>query len=341
MALASAALIAAIGSSRADAASVNRCESVFATERSMAEHPLTERRSTERSDPPAIPPRGLSLRAVHELFYGSDLLHPSRSSLLGRYLEATGAQTKLMRFDTHTRTHELGPEKLVVAVSAESWPALLKTVLGSSHAMTIVGHAATMYNGLFFPNEGGKGGKKPRLPRMNELMPILLMKTTEAYRFARYTWMTADPRFDGWHDGLKVPWRNDGYCATGGYSCCTHWIANIPIGDRLVSSYTFPPNFESPGGDLSPRTAPLKPYTPEEGKEDLLNVWKVPGHEQLADVIGQHDSNIRGEMASPGSVQMVLYARTATERVPIVFWVTEDHRAPIPDDLPIFSEPIL
>jgi hypothetical protein len=283
-------------------------------------------------------PGDLSLRDVHTNFYGGDLRHPSPSSTLGQYIAETGAQSRMMRFDTHGAG--LGPEKLLVAVSEESWPALMKLVLKDPNMMTIVGHAATMYGGLFFPNEGGKGGKNPRMPRMNELMPMMLMRSTEARRFAKYTWMTADPRFDGWHDVLKAPWKNENYCAVGGYACCTHWIGNIPIGDKLVSEYTFPANFEQPG-DKSPRRSLLRKFTPAKGKEDLAEVWKVPGHEQLADVIGQHESNVQGAMASPGSVQMVFYARTKTERVPVVFWVTTDHRAPIPENPPIFTEPIL
>jgi len=314
------------------------CESLFKRTRAVYPEATVSKPDDRARSLEELRAQGdLSLKDIHEDFYGGDLRHISPDSMLGEYLAQTGAKTKIVRFETYGSGP--GPRKLLVAVSEKSWPTLLKTVLQSPNMMSIVGHAATMYNGYFFPNEGGKGGKIPRMPRMNELMPMLLMKTTEAERFATYTWMTADPRFDGWHDGLKVPWRNPEYCAVGGYACCTHWVANIPIGDRLVSRYSFPPNFEQPG-PRTPRIANLRPYSPAAGKEDLRNVWKVPGHQQLASVIGQRQSNVRGEMASPGSLQMVLYARTAATRVPVVFWVTDDHTADIPDDFPIFSEPI-
>jgi len=136
------------------------------------------------------------------------------------------------------------------------------------------------------------------------------------------------------------------YCKTGGYSCCTHWIGNIPIGDTLVSEYTLPGTEEYliKNGQYvvkngiyqmkysAPVIAKLKPWEPKDNKQELLTkIWKVPGNMQLSEVIGQKAANGRGEFASPGWVIRTLMGPTAQERVPVIFYVVNDHQVAIPD----------
>lgn len=282
----------------------------------------------------------LSLRETRELFYGTLLATPSKESLVGQYLEKTGASARLMRLPVEPKSETMGPERLIVSVSAESFAEFSALILSNPHYMSVVGHAAIMHNGLYFPNEGGKGLKRIRIPNMNHPMPFLILKTSEAERLTQYMKLASTKEFEGWHDGLKRPWDNEGYCARGGYTDCTHWVGNIPIGDKLVTEYKFPPNYEVPG-DHTPRVQTLKPFESRDSKtEKLARVWKVPGHEQLASVIGQEKANVEGNLASPGSLINTLVAQTDTDRVPIVFLVVEDHKTPISDKPVIEFDPI-
>src|SRR5690606_8823311 len=74
-----------------------------------------------------------SLQDVQRLTYGSDPLHPSPQSLIGQYLEATGASTLVRTFPAYPERDwdgrgEIpeGPEKLVVALSPPTLPIYLE-----------------------------------------------------------------------------------------------------------------------------------------------------------------------------------------------------------------------
>lgn len=265
----------------------------------------------------------LSLEETHILFYGGDINSISPTSLIGQYLARTGSQTSFRAFPKKYGKKALGQKRLVVAVSADSFADFKKLILSNMHYMSVVGHANVLHKGKFYSFGGGKS--EIRALGVDTPMPLVVVKTSEAQRLTRYMDLTANKLFNGWWNGLKQPWELTDYCATGGYSCCTHWIGNIPIGDKLVNAYTFPP--EDRSGD-DPVTQDLKPYAPRNKEEKkLVHVWKAPGHEQFADVIGQHEANVIGEMASPGYVIHTLLGPTSTERVPVVFMMTTDHKA--------------
>ncbi len=270
----------------------------------------------------------LSLKETQENFYGNDIHNVSPDSLVGQYLAQTDAQTRIVQYPSHTDPNVLGPEKLFINVSANSFDLFKELILSNHNYMTVVGHAAVIHKGSFYSH----GGKKSeiRIVSNNTPFPILLFKSTEAQRLNRYMETAVSPKYIGWEHPLKLPWMLEGYCAKGGFNCCTQWIGNIPIGDKLVTSYEFPPPDRGP--DLSRRIQELQNYTiTDDVFNEVKNFWKVPGHEQLANVIGQGDANVRGEMASPGWVIKTLINATDTERVPLVFVFSNDHRLPITD----------
>src|SRR5690606_16617256 len=122
-------------------------------------------------------------------------------------------------------------------------------------------------------------------------------------------------------------WELDGYCAAGGYTCCTHWIGNIPIGDKKVSSYSFPGNVDEHAGNArgtGPQRQKLKPYDYPNPLMQL--VWQVPGNEQLADVLGVHRSKMSGELAKSGWVLHTLAGAVGRDRVPVVFYFVSNHK---------------
>lgn len=281
----------------------------------------------------------LTLTEVGELVHGGSPLKPKADSLLGRYLEETGAATLVRRFPVGPDSSELGPMRLVVALSERSFRAYAKYFTGQN----FLTHVHTPDQGtlhIAFEGQYGSYGsltRTMRTPQEGTLMPSILLKSTEGSRASLYFDVS---RSIGGGDPMLEPWTLEGYCAMGGYNSCTHWIGNIPLGDKLVSAYRFPGKVDahaynqvSPGVQVKPlQQYPLDPASSNLTAEQitrLRRVWKVPGNEQLADAVGLGPQNVKGELANPGYVAFSLVGRASTERVPFVFVVVPDHRAPI------------
>ncbi len=275
----------------------------------------------------------VTLEQMQQVLHGGSPLEPKPDSLLGRYLAETGAATVVRRFPTGPRGTpglRLGPKKLVVAVSEESFAAFLKYFTRPEFLV----HLHTPAQGTLMLAHNGKAGSYGdlsddlRLPKLGTLLPHVLLQTSEARRVARFFELAKVNQ-----SAALEPWNNSPYCATGGYDSCTHWFGNIPLGDRRVHSYQFPGRVdehasnsvsEDPSLDAKPRVSRLREY---KNPEELVHrVWQVPGHEQLAGVLDQMPANLSGEFANPGWVAHVLTGKVSIDRVPVVFYVVSNHR---------------
>lgn len=284
----------------------------------------------------------MSLDEVGELYYGADPLNPSKGSLLRQYLDNTGASAIAKSFSNGPdKGDTFGPERLVVAVSADTFAEYQRLFVRLDN-LAPIGHAGIIQNGEM---RGWHTGGM-RLPGPGNILPTVLLKTTEAQRAEQYFKMMVLARTNGlgwqyWNNPMMQPWMLNNYCTqAGGYSCCTHWIGNMPLGDELVSSYTFPPRVDNnPNGVVpAPIVAALKPY--EHANAMVKRIWSTPGHQQFGEMIGQGEANARGDMASPGWVITTLIGPTAVERVPVVFYFVADHKAPLKASLiPQFERP--
>ena len=153
---------------------------------------------------------------------------------------------------------------------------------------------------------------------------------------SRYLDLATGGNFQNWWHGLKQPWRLGQYCEPGAYNCCTHWIGNVPIGDTLVSEYSLPGretyNQSTRKYECAGVITKLQPWEPADNVQKLLKpIWKVPGNMQLSETIGEKAANIRGEFASPGWVIRTFMGHTTNSRVPVIFYIVNDHQAPIPE----------
>jgi hypothetical protein len=279
----------------------------------------------------------MTIDEVRIFVHGGNPLQPTPESLLGRYLQETGAQSVVRAFPKgpaqgEGATNEKGPQRLVVAVGPESI-ATYQKYFGNPH---LLAHLHTPSQGTLSLAHNGKVGyyanlnEEMRFPRAGTLIPQILLSTTEAQRVTQFFKLGAKPG-----NYALTPWRLDGYCARGAYESCTHWFGNIPIGDQRVAEYQFPGAVDGHAdnrlpSDPAPRVQALGPYLND---SRLMNrVWKVPGNMQLADVIGLHDANLRGELANPGWVLISLTGSTPVDRVPVVFFAVGDHRVPLAPD---------
>jgi hypothetical protein len=283
----------------------------------------------------------MELVEVQELTHGGDPLHPTPDSLLGKYIAETGAQTVIRTFSqTVAENGPQGTEKLVVAMSANSFATHQKYFGNQNFLIHTHGpQQGTLY--VAFDNKtyswaGDRGDL--RFSQVGSLWPHILLKTTEVERTRNYFALHSK------NVGLAMrPWDSlQNYCARGAYNSCTHWIANLPIGDKKVDEYRYPgfvdnyaanhlPDYvQDPAKDAAPRVKALEPH----GNPDPLvqMVYQAPGHEQLAGVLSLMPQQEAAEFANPGYVLLTLTSRTETDRVPFVFVITNDHQEPLTAD---------
>jgi hypothetical protein len=287
----------------------------------------------------------LELAEVRELYVGANPLSPTPDSLVGRYLAESGATSLVRRFPVEPGSQQMGPERLVVAVSAESLPLFKKYFTRPTH-FSVTGHNFVTHNGKVSSHSSRFADF--RLPgTAHTPLSATLLKTTEAERMDNYFRLLKETMGTGgsWGNPAMQPWRMPGYCATSAYGTCTQWIGNVPVGDRLVTSYRYPGPVDRYGTRLpndtgGPREAPLAPYAG--GTPLFRRVWKAPaGNEQLAYVLGLGAQNERAELTNPGWVISSLLGPISQERVPVVFVVEPNHRTPIPADFkPAYENPL-
>ncbi len=306
----------------------------------------------------------ISYSELGMLVYGGDPLHPAPESLLGRYMAETGATSVVRKFSKIPYAQggngaipdptQVGPDRLVVSLSEQSLAVYSKYFNNENFLV----HLHTPGQGTLMIGHNKKtatyGGDRGefRLPTIGSIMPHILLGTTEAQRMTQFMLMLghADQNV---RSIAQQPWRLQGYCATGAYSSCTHWFGTIPLGDSPTDAYLFPGLVDQwasnrvhndPAIDAMPRISMLKDYSTFQGMTleqsaqffeqhpIIRRVWKIPGNQQLASLLGLMPENARGELANPGYVALSLTAAAKTDRVPFVFLVTADHHAPIAAD---------
>jgi hypothetical protein len=270
--------------------------------------------------------------------------------LVARYLSETQASTVVRRFHRGAAqgvvdtSSALGDERLVVTVSAATFEQFKKYFSGSNQFF----HLHTPRQGTLMVGFQGKVGSYAniqqdfRAPTIGTILPTIVLSSSEAERMHQFIRLGSA---NGGAQYALTPWTLQGYCATGGYSSCTHWFGNIPIGDRMVSEYRFPGKIDQhasnsispdPVIDAAPRVQALGNFTYSGSDQTIAHllpqVWGAPGSEQLADVIGLAQSNLSGELANPGWVAISLTGSAPRDRVPVVFYIVSDHRAPIAPD---------
>jgi hypothetical protein len=297
----------------------------------------------------------MTLPEVQRLVHGGNPLAPTPESLLGQYIKETRAVTLVRTFDDAAaveagRPGAQGPAKLVVSVSAESFPVFMR-IFKRPEWFSVVDHANLVHNGQLTTYSGELMGdlRFPGTPF--KPFPMMLLKTSEAQRMDQYLRLfRREGTRMGWENAASAPWRLKNYCAVSAWgTSCTQQIGNIPIGDKRVIEYTMPgpqptvglpvlnpsPKVQRIGGPAQPQMVP----DPRASDPLLARVWKIPGNQQLSEVIGQQGANLRGEMANPGWTISTLLGPTSVERVPAVFVIRPDHRAPLEADFIPHHEP--
>ncbi len=305
-----------------------------------------------------------TLKDVHSALYGNDLKQPSADSWLGKYLKATKAATVWKRFlkappGSVVPASEFGAPRLVISVSRATFAEFQKNFVNKNMLYQI------HYPQAGSLNYGHTGYKENILQRdaafffgnypTNTLLIPVVLKESEANRASVYFSMMGTTL----RAFLTQPWlltsrSGKSYMPENIFNGCTHWFGDMPIGDKIVSTY------ELPSGDVDgshPATqkivafdrtnliAQLKAYGMPPDEKDLKNietlkkVWSSPGHQMLGEMIDPL-AHRRGEYANPGWLAHSLLGSASVQRVPIAFRLVDDARAMVSaDSIPFQTAP--
>lgn len=336
---------------------------------------------------PAIADVQTELKKTATDFYGADFNEPAPESLIGRYLSETGAQTVVRSFLTAPEGSQmplskLGPKKLVVAVSARSFPAFAKYFFGSQllhfvHSDVPRHDYVGSYEGIRGTPWGGQHFEEFKFTRAGDfVVPILLTPDEGVRAHAYFELAKVDGNLAFFPGALKND-KSEPYAASN-MNNCSAWLANMPIGAELVDHYDFwsgtndgssPSSSYLKAYSQALNTAPMtyidkevwqerrvevkrwwkkkpdikivkekvivkvpdpnrKQYAPltEKLKKLANDVWTIPGHQLLGDLIGQHDARLRGEFDNMGWAGYTMLGSVNTVRSPVVFIFVDDHQ---------------
>lgn len=288
-------------------------------------------------------------------------------SLVSRYLSLSkragvNAQTIVARFKKGPPSEEYGNEKrLFIAVDAKTAPIAQRLFADNPHFLI---HEHEPEQGTLQMHHAGRSaaygsyhdGANALGMAADTIAPLIALSTTEASRTENYFQLGKASRYAR----AKYPWslKNregesiENYCRPGGYTSCTHWIGEMPIGDRLVETYSFPGQFDAYADQADPlakrqqaiRTGPVGRYThfekPGQVFEDIGTtsrldrltrlVWKQgQGNQQLWQMLRARSELSRGEFANPGWVLYTLLSEAPAKRVPVVLIYRDSAAEPL------------
>jgi hypothetical protein len=287
-------------------------------------------------------PKALSARSLPgEMVYGLHYEVPSASSIAGRYLRRTGSAYGVRQFQEQPGSFTLGPPRLVIAVSPKTYP-LYQELFGSSQILEQHSYPNNhAHNVLRWRDEEFLGGRPGLFPNYGTLGIPILLSEAEAYRLHRLFYLfTRYPESEvrvGNYTGYQYPFqiKGYGYPPIDYYNNCAAWPGLLMIGDPTSNEIVLPGNLDV-DRNARPRRGRLRCYpvpsniAPRD-HELFKAAFSVPAHQALWEMLGF--SLADGDWTAAGWFSHTLLGRAGLDRVPIVVYYTDDHRAPIPNTI--------
>lgn len=293
----------------------------------------------------------------------------SPDSIVGRFLQeqaAAGrpASTLIAQFPTApTEGAPLGERRLFIAIDAQSAQKVREMVTNNPHLLV---HNYDLGQGTLYLNHHGKNISYAKYNSNdvwntttfyeNHLLPFITLSTTSATNAINYFTLgtlTNSAR-------TKYPWSlvkvvenqpNELYVRPGGYTCCTHWFGEMPLGDRITETYAMPGQPDTSGRQADPlatdqraiREAPVGSYTHfsqhntntpigTESRLDRLTriVWRSEkGPEQMWSMLNARAQFADAQLTNPGWILFNLLGAAPVDRVPVVFVYRGDATQPL------------
>lgn len=297
-----------------------------------------------------------TLEQVRVEIFGVDPLHPSPSSLLGRFIAETGAATEIIRVQSSAQgssvTPFLGPERLLVHILPSDFERYRETfelqvpllqVLSMSNSQ-----AEYLVYGWRFLSESNTGialsGSAYFDSRARSY--AIVLSDAESSRMEELIDVAQSSL-----EILRAPWNlvdddNIRYCPVPRrVPASWDWLAHLPIGESVLDRYEF--NRRAPGlvtqtDEEDPPLMPFSRHLSLEGRvKDILpkwrRVWTIPGRELFADVIGVGDSYRQGGFSTNAAFVNTMNTAVSVERLPVLFQFDLNPPEPSPTPAPSAS----
>lgn len=326
-----------------------------------------------------------TLQETQELVYGLNPAQPSPESLMGQYLAESGALIAQRTYKAPPGTGE-SQTKTSIGIAPQQRELFYKYFVtlpellfhyhtprqGTLHIL-FDKKIITYAGGSQYPVNADLSIGSFNSFEDGTILPMVVLSTGEANKLINYFMLGGINQ-----NFAKEPWAKlPNYCARGGYSSCTHWFGEMPVGETLVKSYVYPGRVDTHADydvGKGPQKKALRPYENSDDYREILEqsslshvvwnprllqlrnirpqqtddhrkildrlarvVWTVPGSQHFADMLGLQGPKLRGEFANPGYVVYNLIGRTSRQRVPFVFHDVGEKAKKIPQPLRIHA----
>lgn len=325
----------------------------FSEEQAAARVELFFKRESIKNLKHALGEMNLDELQIH--VYGSDSANPEPESVLARFFAQVKAElgldlkAEMRSFYDEPQGANKGPEKLFVSINEQVYPIFQKYFVNEHFLIHTHSPSQGTLN-ISFNNEnlsyaGQSKHGETRAGSENSMWPLIFFSSAEAQRAALYFRLGELSAADGYniakHPNYILDKNDKPYVKQGGYTCCTHWFGEMPLGEELVSEYRFPGQVDrhatnyveggSAAAIISPIGVPDKVINGRVLPLPALThiVWKSRrGHMQMWQMLNLRDSLDNAELTNPGYILYALLGKTEARRVPLVFVFKHDLSLP-------------
>lgn len=309
----------------------------------------------------------LTFKESRKLLFGNNEADPllrDPNSLVSFYISeaskilgAAPAEVRASFFVDPKRT-EKGYERLYISVDSRSFPVFKELILNnplffSHHHSNQQGTLHMAFNGVDVSYAGSSTGTLNF--NVGTVVPSIILSSTESSRLMNYfelgRYSEGRAKFT-WNYGRMVNNQFVPWVTPGAYTCCTHWIGDVPFGDQSTHEVVTPGAVDNyafnhlPENDASPRRSQLNGFTHYHSHNGNVNteltdskyldrlsfkVWWDQGESpsRFYQVLGLESEQGHASLVNPGYVLYSELGSAKVERIPLVFVYRTDATQPL------------
>lgn len=283
------------------------------------------------------PPNAQTVRPTHALrvddeldqlgvsLHGGSPLKPTPDSLLGNYLQETGARSIVRAFPPHYNSApgSDGPKRLYVSVTPDSFESFKNRFIQSNFLAHIHEPHQRVLSAGYLGNRGvmGRLSASFDFSYSGVLIFPILITNEEAQRASSYFDLAV--KTPASFDITSAPWllkNQEGapYCPVGNVNSYSDWFIQLPIGSEQTVERT---PYDRETVYASAKAANFSITDPTYFSH-IQNVWSSPmGHTPLSSLLGFDGL----DLANPGRIASALLGSTTLRRLPVVFRFVNRH----------------
>lgn len=257
--------------------------------------------------------------------HGGNPLDPTSESLLGTYLQETGARAFVRAFPLYYNSApgSDGPKRLFVSVTPDSFETFKSKFIHTNSLSHIHEPHQRVLSAGYLGSRGvmGRVSASFDFSYSGVLIFPILITNEESQRVLNFIELAG--RTPASFDVTSAPWllkNQDGasYCPIGNANSYSDWFIHLPIGSEQTIErvpYDRDTVYASANAANFPITDPT--YFPL-----LQSVWSAPlGHTALYSLLGFDRLNLN----NPGKIASALLGSATLRRLPVVFRFVNRH----------------